>query len=160
MLRSVRACLVTCLTTALISAPWNDAFAGERETSTTDVQAQSPVAGLTSSKTFVTFGAGTATEATGTDGEIWNTALGLVPAEARLMRARQSVAQTNEPKLLLGVIAGGAIIAGVAMLAYGATSSCKSKHETDSPCDRYAVLGAMALSGGTVTLVVWALSKP
>ena len=157
MFRTDRLFLVTCLTTALMAAPWNEAFAGERETSTT---AQAPVAGLASSKTSVTFGAGPSTDATGTDGKIWNTALGLVPAEARLMRARQSVAQTNEPKLLLGVIAGAAIVAGVAMLAYGATSSCKSKHKTDNPCDRYTVTGAMALSGGVVTLVVWALSKP
>ena len=160
MFRTVRVFLVTCVTTALIAAPWNNAFAGERKTVTTGAQAQLPVAGLTSSKVFVTFGAGSATENAGTDGKIWNSAVAMVPGEARLMRARQSVAQTNEPKLLLGVIAGAAIVAGVAMVTYGAMSSCKAKHETSAPCDRYTLIGAMALTGGTVTLIVWGLSKP
>lgn len=41
----------------------------------------------------------------------------VVPTEARLMR--QSVATTNESKLLLGLVAGSAVVAGMTMVAYG-----------------------------------------
>jgi hypothetical protein len=61
---------------------------------------------------------------------------------------RQSVASTNESKLLLGLIAGTAIVAGVTMVAYGKTPSCKGSFgNTTATCDRIAVLGAVGLGG-------------
>jgi hypothetical protein len=91
-----------------------------------------------------------------------DTAFTPVPSQyAMQSRGRQSVATTNEPKLLLGIAAGALIVTGVALLAYGATASCKgSDGATTSSCDKKTVIGAMGLSGGTVMLVVWALSKP
>jgi hypothetical protein len=132
--RNIRVFVVTALTIALISLSCGDAFAGERDTVTSEP---------------------TTAAALG-NGKIWRSALALVPSESRVLN--QTLARTNEPKLLLGSLAGAAVVAGVALLAYGATSSCKSGHGNDV-CDRNAVLGAMALSGGTVTLVVWSLSK-
>ena len=90
-------------------------------------------------------------------GKIWNSAVALLPSTSRGVM-KQTVASTNESKLLLGSLTGVAIVAGVALVAYGATSSCKGAHG-DSACDRNAVIGAMSLSGGTAALVIWALSK-
>ena len=136
MFRSIRVFVVTCLTTALISLSCGDAFAGVRVTLPT---ADQPQAGALS------------------DGKIWTSAMALVPSESRGV-LKQTVASTNESKLLLGSLAGAAIVAGVALAAYGSTSSCKSAHG-NSTCDRNALLGAMALSGGVATLVIWSLSK-
>lgn len=91
------------------------------------------------------------------NGMIWKSAMALVPSESRSV-LRQTVASTTESKLLLGSLAGAAIVAGVALVAYGATSSCKSAHGNSS-CDRNAVIGAIGLAGGTGVLVIWALSK-
>ena len=136
MFRTIRVFVVTCLTTALISLSCGDAFAGERDTLPT---ADRPQAVALS------------------NGKIWNSALALVPSESRGV-LKQTVASTNESKLLLGSLAGAAIVAGVALVAYGATSSCKSAHG-NSTCDRNAVFGALGLSGGVATLVLWSLSK-
>lgn len=133
MFRSARVFVVTCLTTALISLSCGDAFAGERDT--------------------VSEPAGTAALGSG---KIWRSALALVPSESRVLN--QTLARTNEPKLLLGSLAGAAIVAGVALVAYGATSSCKAGHG-NAACDRNAVLGALSLSAGSVTLLMWSLSK-
>lgn len=166
MLRTAHLLLVTRLTTCFITAPWNDALASERRNVTTEAsQPRSSLAGSISggvqvAREGVTNGLSAVHDADSSNGEIWGAALGLVPSESRLlMRASQSVASTNESKLLLGVIAGALVVTGVAMLAYGTTSSCKGSHPTDSTCDRFTVLGAVGLSGGTVMLVVWALSK-
>jgi hypothetical protein len=129
----LRSLVVTCLTTALISLSCGDAFAGDRTT----LPEPAPAAALGS-------------------GTIWSSALALVPSESRVMK--QTLARTNEPKLLLGSLAGAAIVAGVALVAYGATSSCKAGHG-NAACDRNAVLGAMSLSAGSVTLLMWSLSK-
>lgn len=135
MCRTIRLLLVTCLTAAFITIPWSGACASERGIVPTTQESQS-------------LG----------DGKVWRSALALVPSESRVMR--QSVASTNESKLLLGLIAGGAIVAGVAMLAYGATSSCKGKQgNTTATCDRIATLGAGGLAGGAMTLVLWKLTK-
>ena len=91
------------------------------------------------------------------NGKIWTSAMALVPSESRGV-LKQTVASTTESKLLLGSLAGAAIVAGVALVAYGATSSCKSAHGNSS-CDRSAVIGAIGLAGGTAVLVIWALSK-
>lgn len=136
MFRTIRGFVVTCLTTALISLSCGDAFAAVGETLPTADQPQAVALG---------------------SGKIWNSALALVPSESRGV-LKQTVASTNESKLLLGSVAGAAIVAGVALVAYGATSSCKSAHG-NSTCDRNAVFGAMGLSGGVATLVVWALSR-
>lgn len=89
-------------------------------------------------------------------GPIWRSAMALVPGESRVLK--QAVASTTESKLLVGTLTGAAIVAGVALVAYGATSSCKGAHGA-SACDRNAVIGALSLSGGTVALVIWSLSK-
>ena len=135
MFRTIRVLVVTCLTAALISLSCGDAFAGERDTLPTADQPQVATS----------------------NGKIWNSALALVPSESRGV-LKQTVASTNESKLLLGSLAGAAIVAGVALVAYGATSSCKSAHG-NSTCDRNAVFGAIGLSGGVATLVLWSLSK-
>jgi hypothetical protein len=72
----------------------------------------------------------------------------------------QTVAVGNEPKLLLGAAAGAAVVFGVAMIAYGATSTCKGLHgENTGTCDKKVVIGALSLSAGATTFVVWALSR-
>jgi hypothetical protein len=76
-----------------------------------------------------------------------------------LAAARQNVASTNEPKLLLGIISAALVVSGVGLLAYGTTSSCQRSNPTGNVCDRATVMGAIGLSSGTVMLVVWALSK-
>lgn len=72
---------------------------------------------------------------------------------------RQTVAQTNRPNVLIGIAAGAAIVAGVGLITYGASSTCKGKHGVNS-CGKRTLLGGMAVSGGTVTLVIWGLSRP
>lgn len=135
MLRSVRVWLVTYLAAAFITIPWSGACANERGMVTTPQQS-----------------------ASSGGGRVWRSAVALVPSESRLMR--QSVASTNESKLLVGVIAGAAVVTGVTMLAYGATSSCKGKQgNTTATCDRIATLGAAGLAGGAITLVLWKLTK-
>lgn len=133
--RTVRLLVVTCLTAAFILVPWSVALASERRLSPATQASQS---------------AG--------DGKVWRSALALVPSESRVMR--QSVASTNESKLLLGLIAGTAVVAGATMVAYGRTPTCKGRFgNTAATCDRITTLGAMALGGGAVTLAVWALSR-
>lgn len=136
MFRNTRVLVVTCLTTALISLTCGDAFAAGRNTL--------PAADQTQAVAL-------------SSGKIWTSAMALVPSESSGV-LKQTVASTNESKLLLGSLAGAAIVAGVALAAYGATSSCKGAHGS-SACDRNAVIGAMGLSGGVATLVVWSLSK-
>ncbi len=136
MFRRTRVFVVTSLTTALISLTCGDAFAAGRDTLPT---ADQPHAVALS------------------DGKIWKSAMALVGSEPRGV-LKQTVASTNESKLLLGTLAGAAIVAGVALAAYGATSSCKGAHG-NATCDRNAIIGAMGLSGGVATLVVWSLSK-
>ena len=93
------------------------------------------------------------------EGPIRRAAQAVVPAEARLMR--QVVATTNESKVFLGLASGAAIVAGVALLAYGSSSSCKGKpgNATTGPCERLAMLGSVAAGGGAATLVLWSLSR-
>ena len=136
MFRIIRLFVVSSLTIALVSLSCGDAFAATPDTLPTADQPQAVALG---------------------NGKIWKSALALVPSESRGV-LKQTVASTNESKLLLGSLAGAAIVAGVALVAYGATSSCKSGHG-NATCDRNAVIGAMGLSGGTATLVIWALSK-
>ena len=139
MFGNTRLFTVACLTTCLITAPWSSAFAGERETLPNE--AQSPALG---------------------NGKIWRSALALAPtlslsqSDSRVYR--QSVATTTDNKLVLGTLAGAAVVAGIGMLTYGTTATCKGRMGTGA-CDRTAVIGAIALSGGVMTLVVWALSK-
>ena len=134
--RTVRLLLVPCLIAAFITIPWSGAVAGERALVTTTQQSQSVG-----------------------DGQVWRSALALVPSESRMMR--QSVASTNESKLLIGLIAGTAIVAGLGMVAYGATSSCKGRNQGNATatCDRITMLGAVGLGGGALTLALWALSR-
>jgi hypothetical protein len=151
----VRAFAVTCLMVCLVATPWSNAFASERPAPVTEPTDSQPVdapAPMTSGIRLspVAFGQ-LSTEP----------AFSLAPASSFLQSGRrQTVASTNEPKLLLGVAAGALIVTGVAMLAYGATSTCKGLHETTSSCDKKTVIGAMAVSGGTVMLIVWSLSRP
>jgi len=74
--------------------------------------------------------------------------------------ARQSVARTNESKLLLGLATGGLIVGGLTMMAYGASSSCKGKQAPGTNgCDRTAIIGTVTFSSGTAIALLWALSR-
>ena len=92
------------------------------------------------------------------DGKILRTATRLASSGSRLMRL-QSVATTNESKILLGVISGGLMVAGVAVGVYGMTSSCESRHPTDNTCARNKVIGSIGLAGGSAMLLMWRLSR-
>lgn len=83
--------------------------------------------------------------------------IGALPALE--VQRRQTVAQTNRPNVLIGIAAGAAIVAGVGLITYGTSSTCKGRHGVNS-CGKRTMLGGMAVSGGTVTLVVWGLSRP
>ena len=135
MFRRVRLLLVACLTAALTTIPWSGASATEHEI----LPAPQPSQALN-------------------DGKVWRSALELVPSEARLMR--QAVASTNESKLLLGLVAGSAVVAGLTMVAYGASSSCKGSFgNSTAGCERITMLGAVAVGGGATMLALWALSR-
>ena len=137
MFKTARVFLVACLIAAFTTIPWSRAFADEREIVQPVPQTQTQALG---------------------DATVWSSALALVPTESRLMR--QSVATTNESKLLLGLVAGSAIVAGLAMVAYGATSSCKGSFgNTTRTCDRLMVMGAAGIGAGTTTLALWRLSR-
>ena len=134
--RRARVVVVACLTAAFIAVPWNGALAGERREGPPGVSGQPPEAG-----------------------RIWQSALAVVPTESRMM-LRQTVATTNEGKLLYGLIAGAAVVAGVTMVAYGATASCKGRFGNSTKgCDRLATIGAVTVGGGGAMLALWALSR-
>ena len=81
-------------------------------------------------------------------------------AAADKERGRQSVATTNESKLLLGLVTGGLIVGGAAMLAFGSTATCKGTvGESTQRCDRMALVGTMSFVGGMATALLWALSR-
>lgn len=129
---AVRVLLVTILTVALTGLPSRAAFAAEPDA----VPAPLAVA----------------------HGPILQSALAVAPQEARLMR--QVVATTNESKMLIGLGSAAAVVGGLGMIAYGASSSCKGKAgNSTSTCERFAVVGAVAVAGGAMTLVLWALSR-
>jgi hypothetical protein len=128
--------VVTCLMAAFIVTPWTGAFAGERGIAPFTDQSQSL-----------------------SDGTISRSALALVPGESRMMM-RQTVASSTESKLLFGLIAGAAIVAGLTMAAYGATASCKGRFgNSTAGCDRLATIGAVTVGGGAAALTLWALSR-
>jgi glucose uptake protein GlcU len=72
---------------------------------------------------------------------------------------RQAVASTSQHNFILGTTATVLIVGGVALIAYSTTPSCKQNQPVNSRCDRDKVLGAIGIAGGTVMLVLWALSK-
>lgn len=155
MLRTARAIPVACLITCVVFSPWSHAFASDpRDAASESADARPAVpralqAGIRPAS--IVFGTAPS-EAP---------AFSVVPRQAFLpAQKRQSVASTNEPKLLLGILAGALIVTGVAMITYGATSTCKGLHEGTNSCDKKTVIGAMAVSGGAVMLVVWGLSRP
>ena len=152
MFRTARVLQVTCVITCLVTVPLTNAFASERAAASTE-EAQPATAGIMNGIRSASFGA-PATAADFTP----------VPSQfAMQSRGRVSVADTNEPKLLLGIAAGALVVAGVGLIAYGATSTCKGVHAdaaTTNGCDKKTLMGAMSLSGGLVTLVVWSLSRP
>ncbi len=129
---AVRLLLVTILTAALIGLPSRAAFAAEPDA------APAPHAVA--------------------HGPLLRSALAVVPQEAHLMR--QVVATTNESKMLISLGSATAVVGGLGMIAYGASSSCKGKAgNSTSTCERFAVAGAVAVAGGAMTLVLWALSR-
>lgn len=143
MFNSARVLQVTCLIASLVTVPMTNAFASE------------PAAdGIMNGIRSASFGAPATEHPNFTP----------VPTQfAMQSRGRVSVADTHEPKLLLGIAAGALVVAGVGLIAYGATSTCKGLHAdaaTTNSCDKKTLMGAMSLSGGLVTLVVWSLSRP
>lgn len=166
MFRNTRVLPVTCLITCLVTIPWTNALASERQDFTAEQAQSQPVDDSTpgnapATPDGVTNGIRNASFFVG-GLSTGDAGFSPVPRQyAMQSRGRQSVATTTERKLLLGVVAGALIVTGVAMLAYGATSTCKGLNgATTNSCDKKSVIGAMGLSGGTVMLVVWALSKP
>lgn len=151
MFRTARVFPVTCLIACLVVIPWTNALASERPDVTAG-QAQRAPEGIMNGIKNVSF------DAPAPD------AFKPVPSQfAMQSRGRVSVAETNEPKLLLGIAAGALVVAGVGLIAYGATSTCKGLHADaalTNSCDKKTLMGAMSLSGGLVTLVVWSLSRP
>lgn len=72
----------------------------------------------------------------------------------------QSVASTTESKMLLGITTGALIVGGIAMVAYGSTSTCKGREgQSTGACDRTAVIGALGFSSGAAMALLWALSR-
>lgn len=141
MFRNIRVLPVTCVIACLVTIPWTNALAGERQDFTSKQEQSAPV--LPSARAA---------------------AFSPVPSQYALLSgaARQSVATTNERKLLLGVVAGALIVGGASLLAYGATSTCKGLHadaDLTNSCDKQTVIGALALSGGAAMLVLWTLSR-
>lgn len=137
MFRNTRVFPVTCVIACLVTIPWTPAAASAPQDFRPETAETRPAPGIREA------------------------ALAIGATQSLQSRSLQTVASSNEPKLLLGVVAGALIVTGVAMIAYGATATCKgSQGEATNTCDKKTVMGAMALSGGTVMLVVWALSKP
>ena len=141
MFGKTRVLAVTCLITCLVTIPWTHALASENRDFTTNEALSAPV--VPSARADAAFAP-------------------VLSQYALLSRTRQSVATTNERKLLLGVVTGALIVGGASLMAYGATSTCKGQHSdaaTTNSCDKQAVIGALALSGGIATLVIWSLSR-
>lgn len=84
----------------------------------------------------------------------------LVPTgPSQLARASQTVASKNKTNFLVGLMAAGLVVGGVALLAYGTTQSCQAGDPTGGTCDHDKVWGAVGVSAGSLMLVVWALSR-
>lgn len=162
MCRKLRAFRVACVTACLITVPWTHAFGRERHDSAVEPAQAPPVAvlehqstgpgtpGILKSLRNVTFEPHGASAPFST----------LPGGSALQQRGRQSVATTTESKMLLGIVAGSMIVGGMALMAYGATSTCKgSEGASTSACDKKAVIGALSFSGGVAMLVLWALSR-
>lgn len=149
MFRKVRPLCVACVTACLVMVPWTSAFAREGPDPALDAAAAPAAPGLRESLRHVTFETAEAAP------------FSPVPGRNALQpRGRQSVATTNESKLLIGIIAGSMIVGGVALMAYGATSTCKGSEGTStSACDKKTVIGALSFSGGAALLALWALSR-
>jgi hypothetical protein len=149
--RIARVLQVTCVITCLVTVPLTDAFASERAAASTE--AVPPVAeGIMNGIRRASFGAPAA-----------NADFTPVPTQfAMQSRGRVSVADTNESKLLLGIAAGTMVVAGLGLIAYGATSTCKGINgdpTTTNGCDKKTMMGALSLSGGLATFLVWSFSR-
>ncbi len=142
MFSRIRPLCVACVTACLVLAPWANAFAREGASN-------GDGGALLQSLRQVRFDVPA------------DMPFAAVPSTYALQqRGRQSVATTNESKMLLGIVAGSMMVAGMALMAYGATSTCKGSEGTStSGCDKKAVIGAMSFSGGAAMLVLWALSR-
>ena len=71
----------------------------------------------------------------------------------------QAVASTSQHNFILGATAAALVVGGVALIAYSTTPTCKKGQVSAPNCDRDKVLGAVGISSGAITLVLWALSK-
>ncbi len=171
MLRTARLFLVACVTTCLITIPWNDALAGQRGNIITEESqsqppdrstsgdAQAAPEGVTHSAPEASLIPGRLTVVIDPDsghGKILRSALAQVPRQPSQV-LRQTVASTNQHNFVLGVTAAAMVIGGVGLIAYSTTPSCKRSDQ--AACDRDKVLGAIGISGGSLVLVLWALSK-
>jgi len=145
--RKVRPLCVACVTACLVMVPWTNALAREGPDPALDAAA---APGLLASLRHVTFETAAAAPFAPP-----------VPSRFALQqRGRQSVATTTESKLLIGIIAGSMMVGGMALMAYGSTSTCKGSEVTStSACDKKAVIGALSFSGGATLLALWALSR-
>jgi hypothetical protein len=130
--------------------PWADARASETETDQADQAASAgPVAAVAPAD---------ARKPLLIRNDLWDTPAGLPPGQSPQVM-RQAVASTSQHNFILGTTATVLIVGGVALIAYSTTPSCKQSQPVSTRCDRDKVLGAIGIAGGTVMLVLWALSK-
>ena len=151
MFRTARVLQVTCVITCLVTVPLTNAFASERAAATT-AEALPATDGIMNGIRTASFGA-----------PDMNADFTPVPTQfAMQSRGRVSVADTNESKLLLGIAAGAMVVAGLGLIAYGATSTCKGINGDPTAthgCDKKTMMGALSLSGGLATFLIWSFSR-
>jgi hypothetical protein len=138
--RTARVGFTIVITVCLIAIPWRDAFASESESIAPAASLGEPMVNLPTPRLVIpdTF----------------------IRAESRaLEQATRPAASRSQSNFLIGVLAAGLILGGVALLSYGTTDSCRGGNLGSSSCDHDKVLGAVSISGGSLVLVYWALSR-
>ena len=153
MRRAIRRLVVTCVTACLVMLPWADARASQTETDQANQADQAASASPVPAAAPRDVGKPLLIR-----DDLWGTPAGLPPGQSPQV-LRQAVASTSQHNFILGTTAAALIVGGVALIAYSTTDSCKQNQAVSSRCDRDKVLGAIGISGGTVMLVLWALSK-
>ena len=139
MFGTVRLFVVTSLVMCLVAVPWRDAVAAE-----TGNEPQQPTSGRLILPT---------------DGLLLDRLAVAGGAKDAPRVLNQAVASTSQHNFILGATAAALVVGGVALIAYSTTPTCKKGQVSAPNCDRDKVLGAVGISSGAITLVLWALSK-
>ncbi len=138
MFGTVRLFVVASLVMCLVAVPWRDAVAAETGSE------QQPTSGrLILPK----------------DGLLLDRLAAAGDAKDAPRVLDQTVASTSQHNFILGATAAALVVGGVALIAYSTTPTCKKGQVSAPQCDRDKVLGAVGISSGAITLVLWALSK-